>query len=131
MSDLIQDTRLAVVSILDSDSAVQAITGRTSANVVAWNPDAIVELPILAYQFIAAPELAADGDTREVQFQFSASAVTESQAHALLGAVEMALTQTAFLILASPLDAFVTRRVRRGFDLDVTLRVSRPTPVPA
>lgn len=125
MSDIVQDTRVAIVRVLNADAEVQGITGRTERNVVEWEPEAVVTRPVIAYQFIDADELAADGDTREMLFQLSASADTDAQAHALLGAAEQALTQPAFLSLSRPLDAYVVRRIRRGFDLDVTLRVSR------
>lgn len=122
-SDIIQQSREAIVAVLDAYPPIQALTGRSSGNVVAWNPEAVVELPVIAYQFVTGPELAADGDTRELLFQFSASGEDESTAHELLGAVEQALSQLAFLALSPPFDAFVARSIRRGFDLDVTLRV--------
>lgn len=130
-NDIVELTREAVVSIIDTHASIVAITGRASENIVAWDPDTEVDRPVIAYQFITAPPLAADGDTRLMLFQFSASAEDEATVHELLGLVEQVLTQTAFLSLPTPLDAFVDRSVRRGFDLDVDLRVSRATPVPA
>ncbi len=128
-TDIVQVMRVAVVRVLNANADIQAITGRTTRNIVEWEPEAIVERPVIAYQFIVGSELAADGDTREMEFQFSASAATDATAHELLGAVERALTQISFLSLAVPLDAMVIRRFRRTFDLDVTFRVSRPTEI--
>lgn len=129
--DIIQLARISVVQVINANTEVQAITGRDEANIVAFNPDAEVELPVIAYTFVVARQLASDGDTRAMLWQFSASAETESQVHELLGAVERALTQSAFYALSTPLDAFVETSIRRALDLDVTLRVSRPTLVPA
>lgn len=130
-NDIIQVTREAVVEIIDAHADIIAITGRDSDNIVAWNPDQEIERPVIAYQFIDAGQLASDGDTRNPLIQFSATAEDEATANELLGVVEQILTQEAFLSLSTPLDAFVERSIRRGFDLDVTLRVSRATPVPA
>jgi hypothetical protein len=129
--DLIQVTREAIVAVVDSHADIVAITGRDAENIVAWNPDAPVERPVVAYQFITGSQRAADGDTRSLLFQFSASAHTEAEANELLGVVERILTQSAFLSLSNPLDAFVERSTRRGFDLDITLQVSRSTLIPA
>lgn len=134
-TDLIQLAREALVSIIDTHPDIIAITERENdpefPNVVAWNPDAIVRRPVVAYQFITAPELDADGDERLALFQLSASADDDATANELLGVIERILTYEAFLSLSTPLDAYVESRVRRGFDLDVTLRVNRATPLPS
>lgn len=126
-TDLIQKVREAIVAILDTHASIVAITGRGSENLVSWETlgeSSPTTVPVLAYLFVVATELASDGDTREVLFQLTADAPKESQRHELLGAVESILDQPAFLALSPALDAFEVRRVRRAFNLDVTLRVA-------
>jgi len=130
-NDPVQKTREALVRVINGSALVQAVTGRTTRNIVEWEPEATVVRPVVAYQFIDGPQLATDGDTRSMLFQISASADTDAQANELLYAVENSLTQSAFLALPVPLDAFVERSIRRGFDLDVTLRVSVPVSIAA
>lgn len=130
-NDLIQITREAIVELVDTHASVVALTGRDAENIVAWEADAEVIRPVIAYQFISGVPLAGDGDTRSVRFQFSVSADTEAEAMELLGVLEQIFTQSAFLALSTPLDAFVETSTRSGFDLDVDLRVTRASPVPA
>ncbi len=131
-NDLLQLVREAIVSIVDTDPEIFALTGRLSRNIVSFNSlDDAPNGPIIAYLIVVGTELASDGDTRDLVVQFTASAEKEATVQELLGVLERIVSASAFAALASPLDAFPVRRVRRTTDLDVTLRVSRPSPVPA
>jgi hypothetical protein len=126
-TDIVQKVREAIVTILDTHASIVAITGRANGNIVSWDTladQSPTEVPILAYLFVVARKLPADGDTREALFQLTADGPKESQRHELLGVVEQLLDQPAFLALATPLDAFEVNSIRRDFNLDVTLRVA-------
>lgn len=129
-TDGMQRLREAAVTILDTAAAVTTLTGRGSGNVVPSFTQAAGTVPAIAYTLVVATEEDGLGDMRRAQFQFSAFAATESLANELCGAVESTLTGPAFAALAAPIDARVTRLVRRAVpasetpkraDLDLTL----------
>jgi hypothetical protein len=126
-TDIIQIVDEAVVAILDTHADIIAITGQPSENIVSWATiadDPRPKVPKLAYLFVVAPELAADGETWEVQIQLTADAPKDAQRNELLGVCARVLDQPAFLALTPAVDAFAIRRIRRAFNLDVTLRVA-------
>lgn len=110
------EDRLArgLVAILNADPGVQAITGRTTGNVVAWSADVTAALPVIAYQLVELVEIGGTGDNRDAEYQLTAIAEgngARSMVAALLERIEQALTWAAFD--AQGLDALVRRRRRR------------------
>lgn len=135
--DIIQRLREATVAILDTHPDVVTLTGRDSGNVIPASSRTVFATPAIVYAFIVGTELNADGDTREVTIQLTAYAEDDDDAtaNALIAVAERVYDGPTFEALAVPLDAFVTRRVRRDVggndalaraDLDVTLRVYQP-----
>jgi hypothetical protein len=135
--DIIQRLRDATVEILDTHPDVMTLTGRESLNVVPASQAGSVSLPVIVFTHVVSTELAADGDTRDPLIQFTAYANDDDDdiANALIRVVERAYEGPAFLSLDPPIDAYVTRRIRRTVspgkgtaraDMDVTLRVYQP-----
>ena len=118
-TDLIERAQVAVVAVLDTDPDIATITGRASGNVSAENAEMPTDLPILTYGYtVATPGGGAIGDTREILFLFSAIAMTESEANALLEVVESKRWSVALAALASPLNGYFTNPVRRRIPWD-------------
>lgn len=120
-TDLIERSIVAVVAALVASADIQAITGRATDNVTAWDAEATTVMPVIAYRYtIATPGGGAIGDTREIMFLFSAIAPTESVANALLEAVENIRWSVVLAAQAPPLDGYMRNPVRRsvGWDSD-------------
>lgn len=136
-TDLIERSLVAVVAVVEADANIQSITARPSGNITAWNADMINALPVVAYNYTTAtPGGGAIGDTREIPFVFSAFARTESEANALLEALENIRWSTALVALAQPLNGYMRNPVRRRIpfdesddvyrsDLELTLTVTK------
>ena len=121
MADIIERSMVAIVAALDAHAQIQAITGRASGNIVAWNAGMAAELPVLAYRYtIATPGGGAIGDTREILWLFSAIAPTESATNALLEVVEGILWAPTLAALTPPLDGYMRNPVRRQIPWDET-----------
>lgn len=123
--DFIQKFEEALDAAIDSHPSVIAITGRDRENIVAGDSSKEIELPLYAYDFVAAPELAADQDTRDVRVQISADADDRATINEMLGVLERILDQPLFLSLATPLDVQVANRLRVGNLIDYTFRVTQ------
>lgn len=127
--DLEERCAIAVVAVLDTHAQISAITGRANGNVIAWDAEIEVPLPMVAYRDTIATRSGAapaTGDSREVMFLFSAVAATESECNALLSAIEGGIVAPkikwapALAALVPPLDGYFYNPVRRniGWDSD-------------
>jgi hypothetical protein len=140
MADIVQDTNVAVATILNADSGIQTITGRTTGNIRPWRHVADENLPILLYNFTVGTEEGGSGDNRFLQYQIAAFAEgpnAGSVVNNLLERVELGLTEP--LLSAQGLDAAPMRRTRtavvierdgtreltRG-DIDVEIWATKP-----
>lgn len=138
-TDIEDRTARALVAILNADAGVQAITGRTRRNLVAWGDVNDAELPVLAYQFIDGEEIGGAGDNRFLNYQITAIADGDgarSMTAALMERIELGITEP--LLAAQGLDACPLRRRRRSVpmegeasrgtnraDIDLTLWVTK------
>jgi hypothetical protein len=136
-TDLIQRVADALVAVLDTLTAMVALTSRPNGNVLPYDEFTDAALPAIAYLDVTGANAGGIGDTRRVVIQFTAAAGSKSVANALLEVVENALTPQAFT--AAGLDACIdpdNRPTRRGkpgdteegtfeADMDVTLIVTK------
>lgn len=138
-TDLEDRTARALVAILNADAGVQAITGRTSGNVVAWKNANDAELPVIAFLFLDGEEIGGAGDNRFFNYQLTAIAEGDgarSMTAALMERIELGITEP--LLAAQGLDACPLRRRRRSVpedgeasrgieraDIDLTLWVTK------
>lgn len=93
-TDLEQRVRVALVAILDANTAVKAATGRSSGvQVVEFGQWLYAEppIPLLVYDLVAW-----DKGTGRITLALTAVAKTAATARALLNAGSAALTYTAF-----------------------------------
>jgi hypothetical protein len=95
-TDALQQLSEAITAIIDADSVVAAITGRTSDSIVRWRRRKAVDMPRLAY--IAGPTDVAGGlgETYEVPLLIRGEAPNAALANALVRAAVLALTTQAF-----------------------------------
>jgi hypothetical protein len=126
-TDLPLRVKRALVAIVNGSADVQAVTGRTTRNLVQWGSLAGAPRPVLAYHLVVAPQVGGLGDSRQFDLQLSAfaddtaSEAADSIADRLLGVVEAILTPTAFAACTPPLEAVVidlTRRDGSGAEAD-------------
>lgn len=120
VTDLMQRLREAVVSILDGLGAVQAITGRSAGNVVAWDSLEDAPRPVLAYLLHSFAQVGESGDARDGVLQVTAVAEgngADAIVNALLEAVEQGLTAEA--LYAAGVDASPVRLVRHEVPSEV------------
>lgn len=138
-TDIEQRCREALTAILDADSGVQALTGRTTRNCVPFGLKSATEkLPVLLLAFVVMTPVGGAGDNRRVRYQLTAvtkGAGADAAANALIERVELAITQPA--LAAQSLDGWVERMDRRRVppdgspgvegraDCDVTLIVTK------
>jgi hypothetical protein len=102
----IETLRVAIVAALDTAAALVALTGRASANVVAWDDlDAEGPFPVVAYQVVSMERSSMSGDSWRARVQFTAVASTEALANELIAAVDVSLTTSTLAALPQPLDA--------------------------
>jgi len=136
--DIVERSEIAVVAALLANGDIPTITGRPAADsVTSWDAEMTATLPILAYTYtVATPGGGALGDTREIMFLFSAIAATESEANALLDAVERIMWAPTLAAQSPTLDGYMRNPVRRRApwdeesdsyrsDLELTLTVTK------
>lgn len=121
-TDLVERCIEAIVTIVNADSGMQALTGRTTRNLVPWGDiasleanDLVPRLPVCAYAVIDASERGGIGDTRDIRLQITAYAAgdnAQAKANAMLERIELGITQP--LLFAQSIDAAPIRRTRRG-----------------
>lgn len=125
-TDIIERAMIALVAVLDANVDIAAITGKANGNMTAWSQETPASIPVLAYRYvIATPGGMATGDTREVLWNFSAVAATESVANAMLEVVENILWAPVLAALNPPLDGFMYHPVRRPIPWDSDADASR------
>ncbi len=103
-SDAIQRVSEAVQAIIDADAGVQAITGRSSENIVRFNLRRVPRRPGLAYLCTQAENAGGVGENWHVSLVLRAEAIGDAateisapaQANALVRAGFAALTPQAF-----------------------------------
>jgi hypothetical protein len=133
-NDFVQSVRDAIIAVLDTDSAIVAITGRSNGNVIPFDDLGESTLVGIEYMVVSAVMIGGIGDTRRVLVTFAASAELEADANALLDLVEKKLTCPA--MEAAGLDAYPQEFSRTGIagrasdgtssaSLDVTLIVTK------
>lgn len=118
-TDLEDKAARALVAILGSDAGVQAITGRTTGNVLAWDGYSDAALPVILYQFIDGEEIGGAGDNRFFVYQLTAIAEGDgarSKSAALVERIELGVTEPA--LAAQGLNACPLRRRRRTVPMD-------------
>jgi hypothetical protein len=134
VSDFVQDVRNAIVSVLDTNSTIVSLAGRANGTVIPFDDLGDPVIPGIEYMIVAVNMIGGIGDTRRVLATFTASAELESDANALLDAVEKNLTCPA--LIAAGLDAYPVEFARTGIagrasdgtssaGMDVTLIVSK------
>jgi hypothetical protein len=135
-TDIIERSIRAVVAVLQASADIQSILGRSTDMVTAWSAEMPATLPIIAYRYVVATPTGGAGDTREIMFNFSAFAATESVANDLLGTVENLPWAVALAALNPALDGCMLNPVRRPIpwdsdadayraDLEMTLYVTK------
>jgi hypothetical protein len=116
-SDVFERLRQATVAIVDGLAAVQAITGRASANCVAWDSVGEAARPVVVYKIIVLGQNGESGDGREGVVQFTAVAENNNAdrtVNELLKAIEDGYTASA--LYAQGVDGAPMLLVRRGGD---------------
>jgi hypothetical protein len=104
--DAIQRVSEAAATIIDADSAVQAITGRSSNNIVRYGRRSLdLPRPIIAYLADSAAIRGGVGENYTVSLILRAEAEKAADVNALLRAAITALTTTA--LFANGADALV------------------------
>lgn len=109
----------AVVAILTAHAGVQAITGRTSRNIVPDDDIGAAALPCFSYLLVTSEEVGGTGDNRAFTLQLSAFAEgpnAKATTQDLVELAETALSVTAFA--AQGVDAMILRRRRYGGPVD-------------
>lgn len=97
-TDIIQRIREAAVSIVDGLAAVQAITGRSTENCVAWSSVDEATRPVVAYSIPVLAQQGESKDGRDGTIRFTAIAEgndADANVQNLLEAIEQGLTATA------------------------------------
>ena len=105
-TDPVQQLSEAIVTVVDTDATIVALTTRANGNIVRWKRRKATAMPRLAY--IVGPTDVAGGlgETYDVGGLLRAEAKSASEANALLRAAVALLTPMAFEALAC--DALVT-----------------------
>lgn len=125
-TDIIERAMIALVAVLDANVDIAAITGKANGNVTAWAQETPTDMPVLVYRYIVAtPGGGAIGDTREIQWSFSAVAATESVANAMLEVVEKVQWAPVLAALNPPLNGYMFNPVRRPIPWDSDADASR------
>lgn len=119
-TDIVQAVQEAIVAALSSDATVQAITGRTSENVIDWNSLTTEALPVIAYLVSAAREVGGLAYTWDVDVQLSAFATVNADANRLAERARVVLIAPTFASLPNPLDAYSMNRIVRTLPFDQT-----------
>lgn len=133
-ADFVQAVKEAIVAALDTNSAVVALAGRANGNVIPFDDLGDPVIPSIEYMVVVATMIGGIGDTRRVLVTFNGNAELESDANALLDAVEKNLTCPA--LIAAGLDAYPELFSRSGVagrasdgtssaGMDVTLIVTK------
>lgn len=103
----------ALVAVVNADTTVQGLTGRTSRNLVPWSTVEGIALPVVAYQLVVDTPLG-DGRIRQMQYQLDAFA-DGNGAGAVVNGLAEALTQgiSVTALAAQGCDAVVESVARR------------------
>lgn len=136
--------RRAVTAIVDDDTAVQALTGRSGRNCVPFRSGQRVDQPVVLLAQLPITPIGGVGDNRRVRFQFTCLGTgtgAQDTADSLARAVERAITQPALAAQGvNGFPAMVPTRTSAGeiegagsseqlarADLDLTLIVTTTT----
>lgn len=141
-TDVVHRVCAALVTILNADAGVQAITGRTTGNVTRWGaPSRAAVQPRLLYMPLTGSPVGGTGDTRDVAVQLTAVAAgagAQAKCYALIERVEIAIDFAA--LDAQGLDAIPLDRLFRRYegpvdpegaeeqaraDIDILIRVTK------
>jgi hypothetical protein len=133
-ADFVEAVKQAIVIVLDTNSAIVALAGRANGTVIPYDDLGDPVIPGIEYMVVVTTMIGGIGDTRRVLVSFTANAELETDANALLNAVEKNLTCPA--LIAAGLDAYPVEFSRTGVagrasdgtssaSMDVTLIVTK------
>lgn len=133
-ADFVQAIKEVIVAVLDTNAAVVALAGRPNGTVIPYDDLGDPVIPGIEYAVISIVQIGGIGDTRRALITFTASAELESDANALLDAVEKNLTCPNMAVAG--LDAYPQEINRTGIpgrasdgtssaNLDMTLIVTK------
>jgi len=141
VTDVATTLRHAITAILDADSGIQTITGRSVKNCVPWRTGEKVTRPVILLQQLPITRIGGVGDNRRARFALTCLATgngAQDKADALAERVEVALTQPNFVAQganafplntptrtgAGPVDTQAPGENIARADLDLTLVVT-------
>lgn len=100
MASLLTNFRTALVSIINGDSALQSLMGRTSQLIVTWKSLRADELPVIVYRSSGLGQTSQNGDTRSGTLFLTAFVDGNNalqRAEAIMARCATILTHAAFL----------------------------------